>query len=193
MHLLTVLLLSFVLGFSADINKKWTVDPDHSTVSFQVSHFFVPVSGQFKSYEGDIIFEPDALAESKIGFTIQVASIDTDNEKRDGHLQSPDFFNSEKWPTISFKGSSFKKTGENTYEVEGNLTIRDVTKKVSLPFTILGRDSVRKGGLFKTEIMGIKMATTIRRTDYGVGVGDWAATTVIGDEVSIEIFLELNG
>ncbi len=169
----------------------WQIDATHSSVSFQVRHFFSNVLGTFDKFGGKLHFDPADLKGSSVSFEIEVASVNTKDEKRNGHLQSASFFDVEKWPTMSFKSTEFKKgEADNEYVVSGEMTIRDVTKKVELPVKFLGqmdhmmRENYLVGG-FSTEFI-------INRNDYGVGVGDWAATAVIGDEIKVNINLEVN-
>ncbi|MDR9415115.1 MAG: YceI family protein [Gracilimonas sp.] len=172
------------------LSTSWVLDKSHSTVQFQIKHFFTPVTGRFDDYQTDIKFDPEDLANSSIDVTIPISSINTQNEKRDNHLKSEDFFNTNKWPNLKFKSDEIRKTGESTFVAIGALTIRDVTKKIELPFTLLGvMDHPMMEG---TKVAGITANTTINRTDFGVGVGDWAATMVVGDEVNIDLNLELN-
>lgn len=168
----------------------WSIDASHSKVGFSVRHFFTPVNGQFNAYEADIRFSPDDLAGSSINVTIDVTSIDTDNERRDGHLMSADFFDAETWGTITFASSEITSTGGNEFVAKGELTMRDVTRQVDLPFTLLGvmEHPFRPG----TQLAGIVSSLTLNRNDYGVGTGDWAATAVVGDEVTVTLNLELN-
>ena len=114
----------------------------------------------------------------------------TDNEKRDNHLQSKDFFNAKDFPIIRFASTRIEKKGDSEYIAHGNLTIRDQTKTVALPFRVTGQmeHPMMKG----TMILGLEFETTLNRTDFGVGTGDWAATMVVGDEVRVRIPLELN-
>ena len=192
--LLATLLIFIVSGFTNVQEERkatqWKIDPVHSNISFEVSHFFTPVQGSFKEYDSQIFFSPDNLEESSVSIEIQVSSIFTDNDRRDGHLQSPDFFNAEKYPTIAFESSKITSEGDNKFTAHGNLTIKDVTKDVELPFTLLGvQDHPQKEN---TKVAGMKIDYTIDRTDFKVGTGDWAATTIVGDEVDISIALELN-
>lgn len=168
----------------------WQIDKTHSAINFSVRHFFTPVTGSFSDYEAVIHFDPENLEESNIDVTINVNSIDTKNARRDGHLQSEDFFGAEKWPTISFKSSEIQSTGENTFIAKGKLTIKDVTKDFELPFNLLGMGDhpMREGA----KIAGITASATIDRSAFGVGTGDWASDAVVGDEVSVELLLELN-
>lgn len=168
----------------------WEIDPAHSAINFTISHFFTPVDGTFEDYEATVMFNPDDLENSMIDVTIPVSSINTRNDRRDGHLQSEDFFNAEKWPNISFESNSIESRGDNQFVAIGELTIRDVTREFELPFTLQGMmDNPMKDN---TTVAGIVANAKLMRTDFGVGVGDWAATAVVGDEVNIRLNLELN-
>ena len=168
---------------------KWEVDYDHSSISFTITHFFTPINGAFDKFTGSISFDPEQLATSSAEFTVTISSINTKNAKRDGHLQSEDFFNAKQWPTMAFKSEKFESIGDNKFMVHGKMTIRDVTKDVSVPFELLGiKDHMMKKGNL---IGALKAEISLNRNDYGVGTGDWAATAVIGDEVSITMFLEV--
>ena len=112
---------------------KWTVDPTHSEVHFKIKHLVIStVTGSFKKFEGGLESSQDDFSDAKINFTIDAASIDTNNEQRDGHLKSGDFFDAEKYPEIKFVSNSItKKTGDE-FLLKGDVTIRDVTKPVEL-------------------------------------------------------------
>lgn len=167
--------------------KPWMVDKDHSVISFSIKHFFTPVEGRFDNYEGEFIFDPEDLENSRAHFTIDVAGVNTQNQKRDNHLQSEDFFNASKFPKMTFKSTRFKKKGKS-YVMYGKLTIKDVTKEIALPFDVLGVTDhpMMKGA----KVMGIQAETTLKRNDFGVGTGSWAATMVVGDDVNVRINLE---
>lgn len=175
---------------STEASTPWTLDESHSTIQFSVTHFFTPVTGRFEEYQTDIQFDPNDLENSSIDVTIPISSINTRNDRRDNHLNSEDFFNAEKWPNITFSSETIRSTGNNEFVAVGDLTIRDVTKRIELPFTLLG--VMDHPMMENTKVAGITANTTINRTDYGVGVGDWAATMVVGDEVDINLNLELN-
>jgi len=169
---------------------QWTIDKAHSNIEFSVSHFFTQVEGNFTDYEAAVYFSPDNLPESSIEVTIPVESINTGNNRRDGHLQSPDFFNAEKHPTITFVSDNIESTGNNEFVANGTLTIKDISKQIELPFTLLGvKDNPFKEG---TLVAGISASTEINRTDFEVGTGDWASDAVVGDNVKINLNLELN-
>lgn len=165
----------------------WNIDAKHTKLSFEVNHFFTPVEGYFENFEGELNFDLNDLEGSSAKFTIKVASVKTNSGKRDNHLKSRDFFNAEKFPEIKFESSEMVKT-ENGLLVIGKLTIRDVTKKVEVPFEVLGLGPhpMKK----EVQIIAIKGGFTINRNDYEVGTGSWAATAVVGEEVIIKIVIE---
>ena len=118
---------------------KWTVDKAHSNVKFIVTHLVVSeVEGYFKLFDGTMENDKSDLSDAKINFTVDVNSINTDNEKRDGHLKGDDFFSAEKFPEMKFISTSMKSVGENQYKLAGDLTIRDVTKPVEFDVTYGG-------------------------------------------------------
>ncbi len=192
--LLTVLLFASQL-FATDKDKladatTWQIDRAHSAVNFTISHFFTPVDGTFDDYEANVNFDPNNLEASSIDVTIPVSSVNTRNERRDNHLKSEDFFNAEEWPNIRFVSNNIESLGDNQFVAHGELTIRDVTHSFELPFELLGvMDHPMREN---TQVAGIIADVEIMRTDYGVGVGDWAATAVVGDTVNIDLNLELN-
>lgn len=194
----SLLAATFILvgtAFTVDTDKnnaltEWSIDKAHSKITFQVSHFFTPVTGQFQEYNSDIYFDPNNLEASRVNVEIMVNSIDTDNQKRDGHLRSDDFFDAEMYPKITFQSDEIVKTGDNRFVARGALTIKDITENVELPFTLLGiRNHPMRDGV---QLAGIKLNYTLDRNTYNVGVGDWAAAAVVGDQVDITATLELN-
>jgi len=168
---------------------SWQVDKAHSTIKFSITHFFTPVTGTFDDVDATINFDPNNLAESNIDVTIPIESINTRNDRRDNHLRSEDFFNTSQWPNMSFVSNSIEQTGDNQFVARGELTIRDVTREFDLPFELKGvMDHPMQEN---TRVAGIVANAELMRTDFGVGVGDWAATAVVGDQVDIELNLEL--
>jgi polyisoprenoid-binding protein YceI len=168
---------------------SWKIDKTHSGINFSVDHFFSAVTGNFTDYSGTISFDENNLEGSSVSFTIPVSSINTQDAKRDKHLQSSDFFDAKKFPAITFESEKFYKK-DGALKVLGNLTIRNVTKQVVFPIVIKGKmdHPMMKG----TELLGISIATKIDRTMFEVGTGSWAATSVVGDEVLINVNMELN-
>ncbi|TVQ66131.1 MAG: polyisoprenoid-binding protein [Balneolaceae bacterium] len=191
---LTAFLLSFGTVLAGATNETddataWQIDKVHSGINFTINHFFTPVDGNFSDYDATIHFDPENLAGSRIDVTIPVESVNTRNERRDNHLRSEDFFNSSVWPSIRFVSHTIEHKEGNSYVAHGELTIRDNTHSFELPFELLGvmehpmRDN--------TLVAGIVADAQLMRTDFGVGVGDWAATAVVGDRVNIRLNLEL--
>lgn len=186
-----VVLVALLFSFTTSnlLAPNWNIDTKHSKISFEVNHFFTPVEGFFNDYKGELNFDEADLDGSSVSFTVQVASVKTDSDKRDGHLQSRDFFDAAKYPEMKFASTSISKTDDG-YVAKGKLTIRDVTKSVEVPFNVLGRgDHPMKKGV---EIIALKGGLKIDRNEYGVGSGSWAATAVVGEEVTIKVVIEGN-
>ncbi|MFN4763163.1 YceI family protein [Gillisia sp. Q332] len=187
--LVLFILATFITSNAQEV-KQWSLDKNHTSVSFGIKHFFNTVNGTFNDYQGEFWFDANNLKDSKFTFTIPASSIDTNNKKRDTHLRSEDFFYVEKHPNITFKSKGFEKKSGANYVVHGDLTIRGITRKVTVPFEITGEmDHPMKEG---TKLMGLSFNTNLDRTDYKVGVGDWASTLVVGDNVNVSINMELN-
>ena len=169
---------------------KWELDKSHSSVKFTVTHMVVSeVEGSFKLFDGSMENTKADLSDAKINFTVDVNSVNTDNEKRDGHLKGDDFFNAEKFPAMKFTSTSMKATGDNNYELAGDLTIRDVTKPVV--FAVVYGGSTAAYGSTKA---GFKAQTTIDRFDYNL---KWDKATesgglVVSKEVEITVNAQLN-
>jgi len=190
MKTLFTLLFAVLLSSSVSIaqQKTWKIDPAHSAVKFNVTHMVISeVEGNFTSFTGNISSENVDFTDAKIDFIVDVNSINTDNEMRDGHLQSDDFFNAEKFPKMTFKGVSMKKVNGNKYELTGDLTIRNTTKRVTF--------DVKHGGVIKDGYgnikAGFKANTSINRFDYGL---KWNALTegvaVVSEDVEILLNLQ---
>jgi polyisoprenoid-binding protein YceI len=168
---------------------KWNVDNAHSSVRFTVTHLVISeVEGAFKVYNGSISATKPDFVDAVIDYTVDVTSINTDNDMRDKHLKGADFFDADKFPKMTFKSTSFKKVAGNKYELLGNLTIRDVTKPVKFDVTYGGTVKDPYGNIKA----GFKATGTISRSEYGL---KWSALTeaggaVVGDEVSIALRLE---
>jgi len=169
---------------------KWNLDKSHSSVKFTVEHLVISeVEGSFKMFDGSLeSTAANDFTNAKVNFSVDVNSINTDDEKRDGHLKSDDFFNAEKFPKMTFVATSIKKVKGNMYTMEGNLTIRDVTKKVK--FSVINGGTVKDPwGNIKT---GFKASGKINRKEFGL---KWGAVTeaggaVVGDEVNMIINVE---
>lgn len=193
----SLLLLSFMLMAAGNLNDTtdtneapaWSIDKAHSAVQFKVRHFFTPVPGSFDQFDGVIKFDPNNLDGSSIDVNIAVGSVNTNNSDRDEHLRSDDFFDASVFPEMHFKSNSIRQTGDNSYVAEGTLTIRNVTREIELPFEFLG--AMEHPMRENTTVAGFRADYKLMRTDFGVGSGSWAMTAVVGDEIDIEILLEV--
>lgn len=186
---LAVLGLAALIAPAALAADTWTIDRAHSEVSFQVRHIVTNVRGQFNDYEATIVTDAAKPESSSVTFKIKAASVDTQNEKRDAHLRTPDFFAVEQYPEITFKSTAIKPTGQDTFEVTGDFTLRGVTKQITLPVKFLG--SVKDP--WGNEKAGFEVSTVINRKDYGV---NWNKALdqggfLLADEVRISINLEV--
>ena len=172
------------------VNTKWNLDKNHSTLRFTVTHMVVSeAEGTFKKWDGTFEHTKDDFSDAKVTFTVDVNSINTENENRDKHLKSDDFFNAEKYPEIKFVSTSMVPAGDKKYKLNGNLTIRDVTKPVTF--------DVVYGGILKStrgNKSGFKATTTINRFDYNL---KWdrateAGSLVVSKEVEVAVKLEFD-
>ena len=193
MKLLIASTLTVLLGFSPiQLDPPtWNIDKSHTNVGFTVKHFQItPVRGVFTDYDVDLQFSPDDLENSSLNVSIDVNSIDTKNERRDGHLKSEDFFNVAEFSTITFASESIEAVGENQFVAKGELTIRDVTREFELPFTLLGLvESPFQEGV---TVAAFQSEFQIDRMDYEVGQGDWVADLIVAHEVDVELLVEVN-
>ncbi|MGZ3883700.1 MAG: YceI family protein [Bacteroidia bacterium] len=183
--------LLIALGTTAQTN--WKVDASHSKLGFKVQHMMVSeTEGRFKVYEGKVSSKSESdFTDAAIEFSADVNSIDTDDPKRDGHLKSPDFFDAEKNPKISFKSTSMKPAKiKGTYDLEGDLTMHGVTKKVKL--TAYGAPKVVKDP-YGNMRYAFKVLGKVNRTDFGLkyNAALEAGGVAIGEEVSLDCTVEL--
>jgi polyisoprenoid-binding protein YceI len=164
----------------------WTIDKTHSNVQFQIRHFVSKVRGTFKDWKGTVVADPDAWQNGSIDVQIATASIFTDNERRDKHLSSNDFFAADSFPAITFKSTRIERKG-NEAKIYGDLTIRGVTKPVVLDGSFSGLMKSAQG-----DRVGFEASTTVNRMDYGVKWNRAAegGGAMLGDEVKIEINIE---
>jgi polyisoprenoid-binding protein YceI len=180
-------LLAALVATPSAAADVYTVDRSHSEVSFQVKHLMSQVRGRFTDFEGRVAVDPAKPEASSVEFTIKTASIDTNEPKRDAHLKSGDFFDAAANPTISFKSTAVRKTGEDRYLVTGPLTLHGVTRQVTLPVLVTGTAKDPWGN----DRVGFELNTTLDRKDYGV-IWNKALDSggyLLGDEVKIAINL----
>lgn len=168
----------------------WTIDPVHSVAEFKVKHMMISnVKGHFSKISGTLTLDEANITESKVEAAIDVASIETRDPQRDAHLKSADFFDAEKFPTMSFKSSGIRRTGNGELAVEGDLTIHGVTRKVT--FAVEGPTPATKDPWGNTRV-GISATTKISRKDFGL---TWNAALetggiLVGDEAAITLDVE---
>lgn len=165
---------------------RWQIDATHSEVSFRIRHLVSRVRGKFNTWSGTIVADPASLGGGSVSVEIQTASIDTDNERRDTHLRSADFFDAANHPAITFRSTRVEIRGEDL-RVHGTLTIRGVTKPV-----VLEGEMLAVGGVPGRRRIGFEAQTTINRLDYGVAWNRAAegGGVVLGDEVDVIIAIE---
>lgn len=169
---------------------KWVIDPMHSKVSFKVKHLMIAnVQGSFREFEGMAMTTENDFSTAQISFSLNAASVDTEIADRDAHLKSPDFFDVGKFPKLTFVGNELKDLGDDLYELTGDLTIKDVTKPVTLQaeFGGIGTDP---WGNVKA---GFSVSGKINRKDFGL---NWNAAleaggVLVGEEVKISADIEL--
>src|SRR5260221_1171412 len=143
MKKLFMILTAFAFLGVASVNAtEYGFDKAHSHIGFSVRHILSPVPGEFKDYDGSFTFAEKKPENSKVNVTIQATSISTGNEMRDKHLNSPDFFDTAQFPTLTFKSTKVTSVGENKYQVTGNLTMHGVTKLVVLDVEYMGTDTM---------------------------------------------------
>jgi|SRR5579884_3712515 len=173
------------------MKKTWQIDPAHSSAEFIVRHMMITnVRGGFGKISGIVVWDPDNPAATSIDATIDVSSIHTRDEQRDAHLRSADFFDAEKYPTITFRSTKAEAAGEGEAKVTGDLTIHGVTKPVTLQ--VEGPSSETKDPFGNVRI-GASAKTKIRRSDFGLS---WNAALetggfLVGDDVKIELEISL--
>jgi polyisoprenoid-binding protein YceI len=172
-------------AFAAD---TYVFDKAHSTLGFQIRHLFSNVTGKFDDFTGTIQFDETNPEQSSVEVNIKTASIDTSVKMRDDDLRSPNFFDAAKYPATTFKSSSVKSTGKDTFDVTGDLTMHGVTKEVVLKVELIGKGSGMKQGSI---VSGWDATTALKRSDFGLA---WSkvieGTQVVGDDVKIELHVE---
>jgi polyisoprenoid-binding protein YceI len=181
--------LVLVLGFGAvEAQNLYTIDPNHSNVGFRVRHLVSKVGGEFTEFAGTITADFGNLDVSGVQFSIQAASLDTRNEDRDGHLRSPDFFDVEKFPEITFASNKITKIDSDSFAVAGTLKMHGVSKPITLTVDYLGEMNAMGGTR-----AGYELSTTLDRKDWGIS---WnkaldSGGLILGDDVEVNINLEV--
>lgn len=187
-----ILSLAFLIAFAvagSSLATEWKIDKSHSTVGFGVSHLVIStVNGIFSDFEGTISFDGKDVSVGSVEITIQTASVDTDDKKRDKHIRSDDFLNAEKYPTMTFKSTSVKAGKDGAFTLIGDLTIRDVTKEVSFDCKLRGVIDDPWGNTRA----GFTAIATIDRQEFNVSFSAAldAGGFLVGNEMEIKLDLE---
>lgn len=181
--------MTAVLQPQSTTQTIWQIDPSHSLVEFSVRHMmFTTVKGSFTSLRGTIVTDEANPAQTTVEADIDVASITTRDEQRDAHLRSPDFFDVEQYPTMSFRSARVEPVDDDTFHLIGDLTIRGITRTVTFTTTVNGH-GINPWG---QEVAGATAETTINRQDFGL---TWNAAleaggVLVGDKVKIQLEIQ---
>jgi polyisoprenoid-binding protein YceI len=184
----TLALLAAACGLAtaaSAVVETYAIDPVHSSVGFKIRHIVGKVPGAFTKFSGTIVVDRDNLENSSVEATIDVGSISTFNEHRDADLKSPSYFDAAQFATMTFKSKSWKKTGDGTFDVTGDLTIHGVTKEVVLKVTLLAFGPGMQGA----QLSGWDASAAIKRSDFGIN-GPPGMGAMLGDDVAISITVE---
>ena len=169
-----------LLAFKPVENTTWSLDKAHAKLGFTVTHLAVSeVEGWFKKFDATVTSSKDDFSDAVVEMSADVNSINTENDQRDTHLKSPDFFDAAKFGTLTFKRKSFKKVKDNLYKITGDLTMHGVTKSVEL-------DAIARTGVHpmtKKNIAGFKISGTLKRSDFAIGAS--MPTAMLSDEIII--------
>ena len=168
---------------------KWQFDTAHSSVYFDIRHIYSTVRGHFPDYSGTFLFDPKSPATAKLEMEIKAKSIFTDDQKRDKHLKSKDFFDAGKYPVMTFESTGIKPTGDQKYLVSGKLTVKGNSKDISFPLSYLGEKEhpLQKGQI----VAGFSGHLVIDRLDFQVGDGKFYKMGVVDKDVAITISFEM--
>ncbi|MFZ7110694.1 MAG: YceI family protein [Desulfatiglandales bacterium] len=181
-------LLTACLGDAHGAPSEWRIDRVHSSIYFDVKHTFATVRGQFDDFSVSLIIDEENKAASRCDIEVDVKSVNTNNRQRDNHLRSADFFSVKEYPVMAFTTTGIRDLEKDRFEIEGRLTIKDVTKEVIVPFTFLG---VKENPLDPKQVVaGFEARFSVDRLEYNVGTGKFYKMGVIGKDVDIIITLE---
>ena len=180
--------LALILFTLTAMAQTWVTDPAHSHLGFSIKHLMIStVSGNFKQFEIKAVTTKSDYSDAKIDVTAPIASINTDQEQRDTHLKSADFFDAKQFPTLNFKSTSVKIIKGNEYKLIGNLTMHGITKPVELDLIFEGKV---QNPMNKKDIAVFTIKGLLKRSDFGIGTKFPAA--MVGDEVTINATAELS-
>ncbi len=176
---------------TAGATRAFAIDKSHSEVMFQVRHLVTRVRGRFSDFEGALDLNEAEPEKSSVRFSVNVASIDTNESQRDQHLRSADFFHADEHPTLTFASTKIVKKSDDLFDVTGNLAVRGVTREITVPVSYLGKAKDPWGN----EKVGFEAETRLNRKDFGL---NWNAVLetggfLVGDDVTISVSLQAVG
>ena len=175
------LLVVAILVSASTFAQTWSIDKAHAKVAFTITHLAISeVDGTFKTFDGTLTSSKEDFSDAKFVFTADIKGIDTNNDMRNGHLQGEQWFGAEKFPTLSYKSTSLTSVGPKKFKLNGDLTMKGVTKPVVLDLTLIGTTKGRDG----KNIVGFKAAGSLDRTAFGVG---GAGPMPVSNEVELRI------
>ncbi len=171
--------LALFLSVATFAQSAWTLDKAHSKMTFTVTHLTISeVDGVFKTFDAKVTSSKEDFSDAVFELTADLASVTTNNDGRDGHLKKPDMFDVEKFPTLTFKSTGISKVADKKYKLTGDLTMKGVTKPVTLELTHMGNNKNRQG----KALAGFKVTGSVKRTDFGVG---GMASIVVSEDVEL--------
>ena len=174
-----VVLVLSLLASVGSFAQTWSVDKAHAKVNFTVTHLMLSeVDGTFRNFDAKLTSSKEDFSDAVFEFTIDAKSVNTNQENRDAHLNRADMFDTEKYPTITYKSTSIKPVGPKKFQLTGDLTIKGVTKPVTVDLTLVGTGQNRQG----KKLAGFKASGTINRTAFGVGA---MPAAVVSEEVEL--------
>lgn len=186
LFLLAAVLTTALFAFKPFQAPTWDADPSHSKLGFVVTHMLInDVDGSFKTFQSKITSSKPDFSDAVVELSADAASVNTDNDQRDGHLKGADFFDVAKYPKLTFKSTSVKKVSNNKLKVTGNLTLHGITKPVTLDATLRGTTT---NPMSKKITAGFKVTGTIKRADFNLG--SKYGNAILGEEVALNINTE---
>lgn len=182
-----VLFVSILLSTASAFAQTWSLDKGHSKIAFTVTHHMISeVDGYFRKFDAKMTATKDDFSDAVFEMTAETASINTENERRDNDLKGENFFDAANKPTMSFKSTSFRKMSNGKYKMDGDLTIKGITKPVTLAVTMVGPEPNPNN---KKPAVGIKAVGTINRKDFGLGAS--MPSALVSEEVELKATGEL--
>lgn len=175
--------MALVAVLPALASDTYVIDATHSEVSFKIRHLLAKTSGRFTKFTGSVVIDEKDIRKSSVEVSIDAASINTDNDQRNEHLRSADFFDVEKFPKITFKSTAVREVAKGKLEITGDFTLRGVTQKITFPITNAGTQAGPRGSVVAGFIDG---ALKLNRNEFGIKYGPG----MLGDEVEISLNIE---